>query len=603
MTDPERLITRWLDDELTEIEQAELTAWLRSDDAHVRRFVDAILFEQQLRSAVVARQQQAAFCFERLDMPDRGGSGRRSSLASRTASSLSGVTWVVGVLGAVLLLAWLVESHQLDWLSRSIARVMNFRDSQSAEPVGQANQPRSPRDALAASSFCQLTGSVSAQWEAGQAWQTGAWLEAGRLNLVAGVAELTFDNGVRVVCTGPTDLELLSPMRVWLHGGQVVVHVPRMAIGFTLETADAAIVDLGTEFGVRVARPNPAASLDATGTAPDSAGESTELQVYEGEVIADVKLGSSARVGSKRLVQGGQAVRIDNQAGVMIKELPFEPERFVYVLPDPKDHPDAVATGLPKTTPYNQPIHNSIKILPALSKIEIDGSLEDWDLSGQFFSACPLPWADNYNVQGALMYDGNYLYISAVVADPFPMRSTIAPVAGRELYGGGGSVVLRLSTDRKLGWPVDASKPASGDLQPKDRNARLASLVMWYFRESSQPCLDVRYGMDLHGRRLNPPGYQGAWREHPDRLGYTLEYAIPWSLLNAADDPPRAGDTLACTWLVHWSDPEGQNWRGQLIEIVNPQAQGWNFENAATWGRARYEPPSQKKGAGISVVD
>jgi hypothetical protein len=72
-------------------------------------------------------------------------------------------------------------------------------------------------------------------------------------------------------------------------------------------------------------------------------------------------------------------------------------------------------------------------------------------------------------------------------------------------------------------------------------------------------------------------------------------YAIPWSLLNAADDPPRAGDTLACTWLTHWSDPTGQNWRGQMIEIVNPKEQGWNFQNAGTWGRAIYEPAASTK--------
>jgi len=71
--------------------------------------------------------------------------------------------------------------------------------------------------------------------------------------------------------------------------------------------------------------------------------------------------------------------------------------------------------------------------------------------------------------------------------------------------------------------------------------------------------------MDLHGLKVNPPGYQGAYRKDADGRGYTLEYSIPWSLLNAADDPPRAGDELAAMWLVHSGDPAGLKWQGQMI--------------------------------------
>jgi len=30
------------------------------------------------------------------------------------------------------------------------------------------------------------------------------------------------------------------------------------------------------------------------------------------------------------------------------------------------------------------------------------------------------------------------------------------------------------------------------------------------------------------------------------------------------------------------------NWKGQLIECVNAGVPGWNFERAATWGKAIY---------------
>jgi hypothetical protein len=87
---------------------------------------------------------------------------------------------------------------------------------------------------------------------------------------------------------------------------------------------------------------------------------------------------------------------------------------------------------------------------------------------------------------------------------------------------------------------------------------------------------------------VNPPGYRGAFRKDVDGLGYTAEYAIPWALLNAGGNPPRGGDVLSTSWLVHWSGEDGWTWKGQLIDGVNPEQAGWNFANAGTWGRAVY---------------
>jgi hypothetical protein len=98
--------------------------------------------------------------------------------------------------------------------------------------------------------------------------------------------------------------------------------------------------------------------------------------------------------------------------------------------------------------------------------------------------------------------------------------------------------------------------------------------------------------MDMHGLKVNPEGYRGAFRIDPDGRGYTLEYAIPWKLLNAADDPPTAGDELGFMFLTHWSDAEGNKWQGQLIDVTDPDEHGWNFERAATWGKAIYQSPT-----------
>lgn len=598
MIDHEQLIRGWQDGELTESERAALSKWLMSDVANLRHFVDSVLFDEEIRSIVVAREQQSAFSpTMRSQVPSRLDVQPRAN----SRFFIRGWLWTLAVLGATAVAALLyraVRNHAQEKQGRSsLANASPATpapldvDTKSAKPSVQAQAPvvgvHKNQD------FCRLVRVAGVEWSDGRTLQQGSRIGKGRIKLVAGTAEFRFDNGVHAICTGPAELEIRDPMHAWLHYGQVVFRVPRTGIGFELETNDAVIVDLGTEFGVRVDEPianlpSHAAALERT----ERNGLGTELQVFEGEVIANVK---SDPMNSGRLqhrVQSGQAMRIGSNVDGAVQELPFHPERFVYEMPDPKDHPEAVGKPFPKKSPYNKAQHESIRIFPAPLNIAVDGSLDDWDLRGQFYSECPPPWRDFYNVRGALMYDERFLYIGAVVADPFPLRSTVSPTPGRELYGGGGSVVLKISTDRKMGWPAVAKRrahpPNQPEFLPEDCNERLTTLVMWHYAAESQACLDVRYGIDHHGRRLNPPGYRGAWKLNADGMGYTMEYAIPWSLLNAAEDPPRAGDTLACTWLTHWSDSAGQNWRGQLIEIVNPQETGWNFQNAGTWGRALY---------------
>lgn len=454
------------------------------------------------------------------------------------------------------------------------------------------DQPET-RAVVSVAALGQLARTSAVRWS-DAALQIGERLQAGRLKLAEGTAEFDFDNGVRMVLTGPAEIELRDAMHAWLHSGQVVFRVPPAAIGFTVETTDAAIVDLGTEFGVRAGR----AGEDGR-AASGSPSHGTELQVYEGEVIAEVKSGRAEVSQQKRRLHGGQALQISRELKGGTQELPFWPERFVHVMPDPSEHPEAARehSGR-KTSRYNQARHEAIHIVPAPQGIVIDGSLADWDLSGRFTSACEPPWGEFYNLQGAMMFDDEQLYVGGVVADPFPLRSTVSPYVDRELYGGGGCVALRISTDRRVGWPVRARgeySPKPRELLPADRNDRLTFVVLWYYAAEQLPCLHLKYGMDFHDRVVNPPGYRGAWKKHADGLGYTVEYAIPWSLLHAADDPPRSGDTLAATWLVHWSDSNGRDWRGHLIDVLNPAEKGWDFQNAATWGRAVYGKSEQGK--------
>jgi hypothetical protein len=535
---------------------------------------DATRLSQLLRQQPAMQQMyldfidtHAALCWEFrscANVPDTRLSAPGPAHRAEPASSFNPLPW------AICLFALLITCGV--WL----------------RPVRESSQPLPPHvfenrpadaQSLVRTTIGRLAQTSAVRWT-GASLQIGDRLQAGPLKLADGTAEFAFDNGISMVLTGPAEIELRDQMHAWLHAGQVVFRVPPTAIGFKVETKDATIVDLGTEFGVRASAQSP--------------GPGTEVQVYKGEVLAATRSDRAGTTPSINRLHGGQALQVsaDSQGGV--QPLPFWPERFIHELPDPSEHPDASLEGGRKTSPYNKPQHNAIHIPQALNGITLDGHLEEWDLSGLIVSRCEPPWGEFYNLRGAMMFDDKHLYIGAIVADPFPMRSSISPSLDRELYGGGGCVALRISTDRQLAWPVHArssSSPLPRELQAEDRNDHLAFIVLWYYAAEQLPCLHLRYGMDYHGKLINPPGYRGAWKKHADGLGYTMEYAIPWSLLNAADDPPRSGDTLAASWLVHWSDSHGRDWKGQLIDIVNTGEPGWNFQNAATWGRAVYGKP------------
>jgi ferric-dicitrate binding protein FerR (iron transport regulator) len=78
----------------------------------------------------------------------------------------------------------------------------------------------------------------------------GSRVTAGTLELVEGIATVKFDSGAEVVMEAPATLELTHAMACKLVRGTLVADVPPSAIGFTVDTPDAKVVDYGTRFGV-----------------------------------------------------------------------------------------------------------------------------------------------------------------------------------------------------------------------------------------------------------------------------------------------------------------------------------------------------------------
>jgi hypothetical protein len=88
-----------------------------------------------------------------------------------------------------------------------------------------------------------------------------------RLSLASGAVEIELTRGAKLIVEGPADWSIDGENRVSLRAGSLIARVPAHAVGFTIETPTAEIIDLGTEFGVDV---------DATGR--------TDVQVLEGTV-------------------------------------------------------------------------------------------------------------------------------------------------------------------------------------------------------------------------------------------------------------------------------------------------------------------------------
>lgn len=102
-----------------------------------------------------------------------------------------------------------------------------------------------------------ITSSDDCQWQVlGEAvrLRPGTKLLAqNALNLISGTAEITFADGAMVVLEGPATFVVEQAGRAKLDLGKLVASVPLQAVGFTIATPTAEIIDLGTEFGVQVA--------------------------------------------------------------------------------------------------------------------------------------------------------------------------------------------------------------------------------------------------------------------------------------------------------------------------------------------------------------
>lgn len=138
-----------------------------------------------------------------------------------------------------------------------------------------------------------LTDCMNCRWE-----EKGSELKKGDdvLNesqtLLSGFVALKFDDGAEVLVEGPAEFTPLSAEKMLLHRGKVYAHVPNKSIGFTIDTPDSSVVDLGTDFGVEILSDG-----------------SNEIHVFEGKV--NLIAGSNTQSKASEIVTHRQARKIE----------------------------------------------------------------------------------------------------------------------------------------------------------------------------------------------------------------------------------------------------------------------------------------------------
>ena len=113
------------------------------------------------------------------------------------------------------------------------------------------------RNGATSSAVAMLARAVDARWGGNSTpLRVGSALEPGWLRLEAGLAQVVFYSGARVVIEGPTELQLISPTEAVCPAGRLLAEVPQPARGFHVKTAQVNVVDRGTAFGID-ATPRP----------------------------------------------------------------------------------------------------------------------------------------------------------------------------------------------------------------------------------------------------------------------------------------------------------------------------------------------------------
>jgi hypothetical protein len=144
-----------------------------------------------------------------------------------------------------------------------------------------------------------ITGLGAARWQRDPRQMLSRCVIGDRMRLREGSAELTFDAGAQVTVFGPADFEITSATSIRCRRGRVTTLVNDRGKGFSIETPQAKVVDLGTQFGLQIS----------------DKGE-TEVVVFQGSIDVSYAARRDAADASGRRMQQGDALLLKNSGEI-----------------------------------------------------------------------------------------------------------------------------------------------------------------------------------------------------------------------------------------------------------------------------------------------
>ncbi|MEX0612458.1 MAG: FecR domain-containing protein, partial [Pirellulales bacterium] len=290
-----RLMGALCDGSLNADDLARLDALVATDEAARRAYNNYMFLHAELYS-----QHATLVSVEQTQLPDNAP--KMSHLNRQRYGWLAAAAALVGVAA--------VSS----WLTYTMTR--NLRAA--ATPLASSQDSEESRSALhgaPAATVARITATRNCLWQAAtNAVGFGSRLHAGqRLDLAAGLVEITFDDGAAVVLEGPATFDVRARGQAHLHEGRLSAIVPQRAAGFEVATSRVNVIDVGTEFGLMAA--------------PEG---TTEIHVFNGLVKAQLldERGNQVRTMELNTSEGARI----QPATALVARIPARHEEFVRTL-------------------------------------------------------------------------------------------------------------------------------------------------------------------------------------------------------------------------------------------------------------------------------
>ncbi|TWT58079.1 FecR protein [Thalassoglobus neptunius] len=321
----EELLSRLLDDDISDAEIAELVECISADPDRLQQLRDHLQisdrlsqYEDELRdqerflSSLQVRAHAAedsegfvnqvvasAVHEEQIEHRERQAGTTLKSLRDwyrfRTMTG-----WIIATTVSLLLFAVLARQEGLQ--NRNESPLLIDRESTS-DPTDM--------DDGGVAVLTRVAGLSGVETED---WQIGETIPPRSMAWEAGLLQLEFYCGATVVVEGPADIEIVDESRVICRKGRLRAHVPKPARGFSVLAPSFELVDLGTEFG-----------LDVSGDGL------AEVHVFDGKVeLYDAE--SNRNQTTLRELNAGDALAVDSNgtsASIAVRDADFvSPDRL-----------------------------------------------------------------------------------------------------------------------------------------------------------------------------------------------------------------------------------------------------------------------------------